>query len=92
VYKVFLPRLLARIEQGDHRFALRIDTRQIGSFFQITSLTSESKIRKRIASAMLFWPDMFDMVWNVRIFFGKATVLTPTVGAVTDSTTVAWVH
>jgi hypothetical protein len=41
---------------------------------------------------MLFWPDMFDMVWNVRIVFGKATVLTPTVGAVTDSTTVAWVH
>jgi hypothetical protein len=91
-YKVFLPRLLTWIEQGDHRFALRIDTRQIGSFFQITSLTSESEIRERIASAMLFWPDMFDMVWNVRIFFGKATVLTPTVGAVTDSTTYAWVH
>ena len=54
--------------------------------------SASDRIREGITSAMLFWPDMFDIVWNVRIFFGKPTVLTPTVGAVTDSTTYAWVH
>ena len=50
------------------------------------------EIREGTASAMLFWLDVFDTVWNVRIFFGKAAVLTPTVGALPDPTTGARVH
>jgi hypothetical protein len=89
---MFLPDILARIEEGDHDPTLGVDAREIRTFVAVAVDAGEGEVFRGIATQVLPCPDVLDVVTGLRILLGERAILATFPGPPSDQGACGGVH